>query len=87
MSMLLFWLASGWTLTYQDIDLDDNMEIYIPVMALVVMVHVLLAALTFIDIDSQTKYHDFAGLQGWFLLATKILLWIYFCYVFTKTKK
>jgi len=52
MSMLLFWLASGWTLTYQDIDLDENMEIYIPVMALVVMVHVLLAALTFIDIDS-----------------------------------
>ena len=52
MSMLLFWLASGWTLTYLDIDLDENMEIYIPVMALVVMVHVLLAALTFIDIDS-----------------------------------
>lgn len=62
MTMLLFSLASGWTVTYQEIDFDENMEIYVPIMALVVMVHVLVSALTFIDVDSQHKYHDFAGI-------------------------
>ena len=38
------------------------MEIYVPIMALIVMVHVLVSALTFIDVDSQHKYHDFAGI-------------------------
>lgn len=61
MTILLFSLATGWTITYQEIDLDENMEIYIPIMALVVMVHVLVSALTFIDMDSSHKYHDFAG--------------------------
>ena len=52
MTMLLFSLASGWTVTYQDIDFDENMEIYVPVMALVVMIHVLVSALSFVDVDS-----------------------------------
>ena len=80
MTLLLFSLASGWTITYQDLDFDENMEIYVPVLALVVMIHVLVAALTFIDVDSQHKYHDFAGIQGWVLLVTKLLLWFYFVY-------
>jgi len=87
MTILLISLASGWTVTYQEIDLDENMEIYVPVIALVSMIHVLVSALTFIDDDSQHKYHDFAGVQGWVLLATKMLLWIYFVYTYFKTKK
>ena len=63
------------------------MEIYVPVIALVVMIHVLVSALTFIDDDSQHKYHDFAGVQGWVLLVTKVLLWVYFVYTHSKTKK
>ena len=63
------------------------MEIYVPVIALVVMIHVLVSAMTFIDDDSQHKYHDFAGVQGWVLLVTKVLLWFYFVYTYLKTKK
>lgn len=52
MTILLVSLASGWTVTYQDVDLDDKIEIYVPVTALVVMVHVLVSSLTFIDDES-----------------------------------
>ena len=63
MSMLLIQLISGWTVTYQDIELDDNMEIYVPIMLLVVMVEIIITALTFIDVDSSShRYHDFAGI-------------------------
>ena len=63
MSMLLIQLISGWTVTYQDIELDDNMEIYVPIMLLVVMVEIIITALTFIDLDSSShRYHDFAGI-------------------------
>lgn len=80
MSMLLVLMAQGWTVTYQDLDVDDNLEIFIPTFALIVMVHVLVSALTFIDVDATHKYHDFSGIQGWVLLLVKVGLFAYFCY-------
>lgn len=38
MSLLLILLATGWTLTYQSLDVDDGLEIYLPMTALIVMV-------------------------------------------------
>lgn len=61
MSMLLILMAHGWTILYQDLDLDDNLEVFIPTMALVVMLHVMVSALTFVDVDATHKYHDFSG--------------------------
>lgn len=60
--------------------MDDNLEIFIPTFALIVMVHVLVSALTFIDVDATHKYHDFSGIQGWVLLLVKVGLFAYFCY-------
>ena len=83
MSMLLIQLVSGWTVTYQDIELDDNMEIYIPIMLFIVMIEVVITALTFVDVDSSShRYHDFAGWQGLILLIMKIGLWAYFLYTY-----
>ena len=49
-------------MTYQDIELDDNMEIYVPIMLLVVMVEIIMTALTFVDVDASShRYHDFSG--------------------------
>jgi glycerol uptake facilitator-like aquaporin len=62
MSALLVILATGWTLTYQELELDDGSELYLPVGALVIMVHVIMSALTFVDLDASHKYHDFAGI-------------------------
>jgi hypothetical protein len=87
MSMLLIQLISGWTVTYQDIELDDNMEIYVPIMLFIVMVEVIITALTFVDIESSShRYHDFAGIQGCILLVLKLGIWAYFLYKFIKIK-
>ena len=87
MSMLLILLAGGWTLTYQEIDIDEGAEIYLPVGAVVVMLHIVITALTFADIDATHKYHDFAGIQGWCLFVIKILIWTFFVYRHQQIKK
>lgn len=61
MSILLIQMASGWTLTYNDVDIDDQIEIFIPAIILIAMIHIIIATLTFVDIDASHKHHDFAG--------------------------
>ena len=87
MSVLLLMLANGWTTLYQEIDIDDGAEIYLPIGALVIMIHVVVAALTFVDIDASHKYHDFAGIQGWVLLALKVSIFAYFYWCHSKTRR
>lgn len=86
MSMLLILLGTGWTMTYQNLDFDDGIEIYLPMTALVVMVQVIVAALTFVDIDASHKYHDFAGLQGWILLILKLVIYAYYLWCVYESK-
>lgn len=54
-------IAHGWTLTFQDIDWDNNIDVYLPIGATVLALHLVLAAMTYIDVDSSHKYHDYAG--------------------------
>ena len=77
MSLLLILLGTGWTMSYQNLDMDDGLEIYLPMTALVVMVQIIVAALTFVDIDASHKYHDFAGVQGWVLFFLKLVIYAY----------
>jgi hypothetical protein len=79
-------MASGWTVTYQEIDFDDSLDIYLPLGAIVVVVHIMIAALDFVDIDDAHKYHDFAGLQGYFLIGAKFVVLAYFLYRVRDTK-
>jgi len=46
----------------------------------------MIAALDFVDIDDAHKYHDFAGLQGYFLIGAKLLVLAYFLYRIRDTK-
>lgn len=78
MSILLICMASGWKLRFQDIDMDEGMDSWIPVTVLVLTVHIILCLLTFVDDDASHKYHDFAGVQGWLLFGLKVLLFLYF---------
>ena len=80
MSFLLIVLAGGWTVTYQELDIDDGAEIYLPIGALIIMVHIVITALTFVDVDASHKYHDFAGIQGWILFTIKMAIWAFFIY-------
>jgi len=43
-------------------------------MLIVMMVHVLFGALTFVDQDAHHKYHDFHGWQGYFLIVCKLII-------------
>mgnify|MGYP001567257857 len=61
LSCLLIMLASGWTITFQDLDWDNNIDIYLPVGATMLAVHLVLASMTYVDMDSSHKYHDYAG--------------------------
>ena len=86
MSLLLILLGTGWTMTYASLDIDDGLEIYLPMTALVVMIQIIVAALTFVDVDAQHKYHDFAGIQGWVLFFLKLLVYAYYLWCMYDTK-
>ena len=87
MSILILILATGWTVTYEDIDWDEDIDIFGPLAALVTIVHVMLAALDYVDVDASHKYHDYAGLQGFFLIACKLIMVIYFAYKMNEMAK
>ena len=53
---------------------------------IVLLVHIIIVTLTFIDIDASHKYHDFAGVQGWCLLAFKTILFLYFLYCYYESR-
>jgi hypothetical protein len=47
--MVVLMLANGWYTRFKTYDLDDGMETYAPLFLLVVMLHVVFGALSFID--------------------------------------
>lgn len=49
MTALLCMLASGWTVTYTNFDIDEGAEFSLPIGMLACVSHVLIAALTFAD--------------------------------------
>jgi hypothetical protein len=82
MATLFLMFSNGWTLTFDKIDWNNNLEIYIPLGAIIVAVHLILAALTSIDMDAHHKYHDFSGVQGIVLLVLRLCLFAYFMYLY-----
>jgi len=44
----------------------------------VIVVHLTLAAMTYVDFDDYHKYHDFAGVQGWVLILFKLGIFAYY---------
>lgn len=81
LSTLIMLIANGWTITFQDIDIDNNLDVYLPVGAVVIVIHLTLAAMTYVDFDDYHKYHDFAGIQGWVLILFKLGLFAYYHYL------
>mmetsp|Transcript_19299 Transcript_19299/g.18445 ORF Transcript_19299/g.18445 Transcript_19299/m.18445 type:complete len:290 (+) Transcript_19299:304-1173(+) len=77
---LLMLLASGWTLSYADLDWDSSIDIYLPIGAIVLAVHLVLAAMTYVDLDDYHKYHDYAGAQGFVLIGFKLFIFLFYLY-------
>lgn len=61
MTCLVLMMANGWFTRYKKFDYDDGMDLYAPMFIIVIMVHVMFGAFTYIDRDAYHKYHDFAG--------------------------
>lgn len=79
-SALLMMIAYGWTITFNDLDIDNNLDVYLPVGSIVIVIHLVLAAMTYVDFDAHHKYHDYAGIQGWVLIFFKFGLFAYYLY-------
>ena len=51
-----------------------------PIGAITVAIHMVLAAMTYVDFDAYHKYHDYSGIQGIVLLILKLVLFAYYIY-------
>jgi cytochrome b561 len=86
--VLLIWMllmiAFGWTISYEDL---RDKDIFVIILAFVIMIHMMIAGLTFIDYGESYKYHDFGGVQGFILILLRIFLWVGFCVGIVMTRK
>jgi hypothetical protein len=49
MTLVVLMLVNGWYTRFKTYDLDDGLEVYAPLFLLVIMVHILFGALSYID--------------------------------------
>ena len=86
-SALLMMIASGWTINFKELDIDNSLDIFLPVGAVVIVVHLTIAAMTYVDVDAYHKYHDYAGIQGWVLIFFKLGLFVYYYYCYRQSRE
>ena len=84
MMWLLITISFGWTVTYKNMQETD---IYILSAIFVIMIHLLIGALTYIDDDEHHKYHDFGGVQGVILMFIRFIIFGVFVYGVKDTGK
>ena len=85
MTLLVLMLANGWYTRFKNYDFEDGLETYAPLFLLVIMVHILFGALTYIDQDAYHKYHDYSGWVGYCLVGAKLTLVAVFFYFYSHT--
>lgn len=81
---LIIMLAYGWTITFSNLHEHGYFVIEI---GGTVLIHVLIAALTFIDNGEHHKYHDFEGFQGLLLVLLRLGMFGFFQYKVRETLK
>ena len=72
---LLLLIASGWTITF---DTVPDKDLYIPIGLVVLIVHLMMGGLVFVDRDDIDKHYDFSGVQGFVLVLMRIGLFVLF---------
>jgi uncharacterized membrane protein len=85
MTIVVLMLANGWYTRFKTYDFVDGMDTYFPLFLIVIMLHVIYGALTYVDMDLQHKYHDFHGWVGVVLVCTKLILVAAFYYFYSHT--
>mmetsp|Transcript_34972 Transcript_34972/g.34649 ORF Transcript_34972/g.34649 Transcript_34972/m.34649 type:complete len:132 (+) Transcript_34972:798-1193(+) len=77
-------MAFGWTINYYTLP-DKDTIIVISIMTLVM--HILIAGLTSLDRDEHHKYHDYSGIQGFILVALRLILFAIFIFALNISRK
>lgn len=85
MTLLVLMLANGWYTRFQHFDYDSGLEVYGPLFILILMVHIVFGAFSFIDQDAYHKYHDFHGWVGYCLICAKFILFAVFFWFYDYT--
>ena len=79
--ILITWIiliiVYGWTISFKSINDRDHSIILI---LFVLMVHVMIAGLTFFDKDDYHKFHDFSWMQGVITILLRFILYSAFIY-------
>lgn len=84
MLWLLITISYGWTVTYRHMQETD---VYILTAIFIIMIHLLIAALTFVDDAESHKYHDFGGLQGVVLIVIRFIIYAIMVYGVKETSR
>jgi len=74
-SVMFILISMGWTIRYKEF---PDVEIYIPVAFLIVVMHVLTAGLGRISDDSYNKFTDYEGVAGILLILLRLCLFGWF---------
>ena len=77
LTILFLLISLGWVLKFSEF---PDLEIYLPVSFLVVVLQLLIAGLGRLADDSHSKYTDYEGISGILLLCMRIGLWIWFAF-------
>lgn len=68
---LLLMIGYGWTIKYKTVDEKD---IYIIILLFVLMIHLMIVALVYVDNDEYHKYHNFSGIQGFIIVLLRLVM-------------
>ena len=59
---------------------DTDFDIYIASTIFVIIMHLAIVGLSYIDNDQYHKFHDFGGIQGFILIVFRLILYAAFVY-------
>ena len=76
-TVMFILISTGWTIRYKDF---PDIEIYVPVAFLIVVMHLLIAGLGRISDDSYYKFSDYEGIAGSLLLVLRLCLFGWFAF-------
>ena len=77
LTILFLLISLGWVLKYSEF---PDLEVYLPVTFLVVVLHLMVAGLGRLADDSHSKYTDYEGISGVLLLIMRFGMWAWFAY-------
>ena len=78
-------IAFGWTITRQRLDMED-LDITLPIGCFILVLHLIIGGLMFLDSEEAHKTHYYQGVQGIMLIIFRLCMYLAFLYGIWDTK-